>query len=157
MRVIHLKNLKRECVLVELPEGAKKIKQLSSMLLEYDTDNYKALYIQIPFECELIDLFPSITEEQFAEVVKLHATLHLYKDYNTNKQNPTNIFTKQTAKESFISAIESEGRYVNGNPYKRPDATNHESLMTYGVELDMFEQSQEKVIDLDRCYVFKKV
>lgn len=143
MKLIHLKNLKRECVLVELPEG--------HTLEDYvgETDE-----IGLP---NLLGKFTDLREENFEglvereEFVKGHRSLG-FRNYNGSKYDWFG-----TARESFISAIEAEGWYVNGNPYKKlleRTASNEEEALAI---MGLVNEAQEKVINLGNCYLFVKL
>jgi len=131
MKLIHLKNLKHECVLVELPEGHTLEDYVS------ETDE-----IGLP---NLLGKFTDLKEEDFEGVVHTDEVYDpirfpwgegiVYKNYNSHTWG-------WSAKESFISAIEAEGWYID---------INH----TRHVEPD-FNEAQEKVINLSNCYLFVK-
>lgn len=150
MKLIYLTNLKRECVLVELPEGHA----LEDYLDEYDE-------IKLP---NLLGKFTDLNEGDFEALVEeeenWYSHLPQYKDYY-------GTMACNTARESFLSAVEAEGRYTD-NPFGEYPEVDKEDLwdspeqdsQVYAAlqyQIDKWQEAQEKVINLSNCYLFVKV
>lgn len=153
MKIIELSNLQKPCVLVELPEGAKYF-EVENPDVENDwncrvwykakklTRSINVSVVDIHDKIKLLEKFTDLKEEDFGglvhpeEFVKGHISLG-FMNYNGSKYDWFG-----TAKESFISAIQAEGYYLD------IDHTRY-------VEGD-FNEAQQKVIDLNRCYLFVK-
>jgi hypothetical protein len=158
MKLIHL-NLKRECVLVELPEGAKNIRTGDWGNFVYDSpiEGVFAIDTLVPLAYrKFLGKLTDLKEEDFEGLV--HRSGHysdLYKSYNPKDVRPYSF-----GRESFISAIEAEGLYTE-NPYaktirdavdKSPGSSYEEKLK----EADIYREAQEKVINLSNCFLFVK-
>lgn len=158
MKQIHLK-LKRECVLVELPEGAKNIRTGDWGNFVYDSpiEGVFAIDTLVPLAYrKFLGKFTDLKEEDFEGLVDRSSPYSdFYKSYNKNDVSPFAF-----ARESFISAIEAEGWYTE-NPYAKTlrDAVDKSPGSSYGEKLkeaDIYREAQEKVINLSNCYLFFK-
>lgn len=169
MKLIHLKKLKRECVLVELANTESHPRIIPAMgnrrifySDQYGLDGLSS--IELDFQVKLLGHFPSLKEQDFEGLVhtdEIYDPVRFpwgegiaYKNYAKNTWG-------WSARESFLSYLESEGWYVNGNPYQN----DWDELCKYGhggfakdgkSEYEIYIEAQEKVIDLSSCYLFVK-
>lgn len=139
MRIINLKNLKRECVLVELPDGHTLEDYVS------ETDE-----VGLPNK---LGKFTDLKEEYFDGFV--HRSVHygdLYKSYNPKDVRPFSF-----AIESFISAIEAEGYTLTNQVgiYQAKNTSESEKLKQIDSQM-VWQAAQKKVINLSNCYLFVK-
>lgn len=151
MKIIHL-SLKRECVLVELPEDdvardpygfdQTHIYHGHAPIVYHlkrgdQDDSTRAINLDMGYGWKLLGKFTDLKEEDFEVLVHWNEESQYYHDYRKEGWQGD-----ITACESFISSIEAEGWYVNGNPYEKTPTTS--------------DYDQEKVINLSNCYLFVK-
>lgn len=147
--------LKKKLLLVELPENASILRVTSGILtVEIQNDNLDTTDYIVP-ECLLIGKLTAITEEQFSEWVDWMTVKYGVMSYK-NYYSISNPF-KLTAKESFFSKLESLGIYFVNPLGEFPSKRN--TGLPYGIEylskVARWEESQEKVWDKDRIWVFQ--
>ena len=142
--------LKKKLLLVELPEGADRLKvfndeQPGEPYLSY-FKGHSALRFYLSSKCLLIGKLTVIKEEEFRHLVESvdYNGANLY--WNAMKER-----YGLTAKESFFSKLEAEEITFNRFSAK----TSRGALITQGFTLGQQQEAQEKVWNLDNCYVFE--
>lgn len=173
MKLIHLKNLKRECVLVELPEDdvAREPYGFDQTHIYHghapivyhlkrgdQDDSTRAINLDMGYGWKLLGKFTDLKEEDFEGVVHTDEVYDpirfpwgegiVYKNYNSHTWG-------WSAKESFISAIEAEGWYTE-NPITNPYEQFHWCEEWKQNAIKYYNEAQEKVINLSNCYLFIK-
>ena len=167
-------NLRKTLVLVELPEGAThfgyscghdgiyiqwddgQIDEFEGCIGEHGEDNISD---NPRDEFKRIGRFNSTPESYWEGVVheeenEYSADVIQYRDYNG-----TSVY--DTAKESFISAIEAEG-WLLENPYgeKEPIIDDPDpNSQYYGSQMDLvieWNHWQSKIINLNNVWVFER-
>lgn len=98
--------------------------------IEFKTEKATFLLVDLPTDdiCggqHLVDTYGSlhfnlkeITEEEASEIVGKSNTNNRFKDYTSDCEWHTNIYTLKTAIESLHSLIKSKGVHLYSNPYK---------------------------------------
>jgi|GEM_PF-5980336 len=147
MKIIHLKSLPLPVLVVELPEKSHGLKLTESgniTFFIYDEMKGSFPVVQkLPkMNLQFLGKLSDLTEQQFEGLVRkvnLFGSDH-YVGYD-------HCGYRQSARESFISAIEAEG-YVMQGDMKTPvgGMVLHEGKT--------IKEWTSKVIDLSRCYVF---
>lgn len=173
MKQIHLK-LRKELLLVELPEGAELVGiKTDSLILKYrkgknDVFDAKAL----PFDCTLVARFPDIPESYWEGVVDSLPDVwshkkRNYKDYTLVYEVGMPTYLLGKPKDSVISAIKADGWHVDGNPLETPDINDpkfYDEPFTgkgfyqeiYNSAWKDYRDAGSRVISLDRLWVFER-
>ena len=156
MKQSTITGLKKKLLLVELPKGCSKF-----VIKDYSYSGLWLMAVNKELNCPKIKVpnikeigkLTGIKEEQFEELVPEPKKLFGGKRFNYKKgANVAN-----TAKQSFFSKLESLEI-----PFENPFGeypTKHNTGLEYGMEYigkqARWEEAQEKVWDLNNCYLFE--
>lgn len=141
-------NLKKKLLLIELPEGAKDIKISTLGDIIFKTSGTKEVVWladdRVVRKC--IGKLTDIRESQFAKwVEEFEGRFENYESLHYT--SPGSEFNLLTAKESFLSYMESVGVY-----FKNPLADYEGQMKNFRKQ---FEEAEEKVWQLSQTYIFQ--
>ncbi|MDM8174820.1 hypothetical protein QT327_10705 [Olivibacter sp. 47] len=175
MKIIHL-NLKRECVLVELPREITHFEYgcgSDGIYLQWhdgQIDEFEGCigeHGQIKLSENSRDSFKRLGKFTDLKRIDFEGLVHEeywfpingFKDYNPKSVKEKYLYL--TPKDSFVSAIKAEGWYTE-NPLPDPELTmmQGDGYVYYGAsheDFDQYARMEEKVINLSNCYLFVKL
>lgn len=149
MKTKIISKLKKELLIIELPEGVKSWEFIDGHFFVDD----KKIFIKgfTPFH-KILGKPDEIKEEDVKDLVEQSIHTGLFAHYV--KDIPVNTYCYKTALKSFNSALESE-IYWDVNPIKiipRGEASEHDRVKNK----NEFNEAQEKTFDKKRTLIFVK-
>ena len=149
MKTLELK-LKKEVLIVDLPIDAKNV-YVSGNSIIYNTDK-SCIAKPINDDYEFFYKGSELTEEIASELVDFWQNMandgFIYENYKTN------LPKKKTAKESFISAVESKEKFWLENPIEiieRGEDTEHNRVLNQ----NEWQEAEEKTFKNPLIFVKK--
>jgi hypothetical protein len=156
--------LKKRLLLVELPKGYVVVSVFpSKRTLTMWNENGQYITEKLDFDVDEIGKLTDITDNQCEEWVESYTSLeNRFRNYTA----PAYIeFLMKTAKESFFSYLESRG-VVFENPLGEKPVLDKESLWgnpeqdtqvfaALNYQMDKWQEAQQKVWDINRCWGFE--
>ena len=152
--------LNKECLLIEMPKNAKGFHFTRKSYFAGKNSDSNKFQLNIGEETielenvELIDLLSELTSDNVEPLVFKAMNGHHYKNYAEHRK-PRPDYAKlwcKTALQSFYSALEAEGIYLNENPIEYPKQGSYEAVMTTNWEsLDkQWNEAQQRTFDKTR-------
>jgi hypothetical protein len=155
-------NLKKKLLLVELPEGADRLKVFNDESEPYISyfKGHSALRFYLSSKCLLIGKLTDIAEQQFLDFCDFFTHED---EMDGTKENVFRDYTDKTffdtAKESFFSYLESQGIYFSNPLGEKPFVSvfdiNPDSVVRK--EYYKWEEAEQKVWNKDLIYIFEVI
>lgn len=156
MKTKTIKSLKKELLIIELPEKAD-YKLTKEYIFVWDINNYKETPKRFKGNFTLLVKIDDIKEDDVIDLVEQSLHTNLFAHY-VSGINPPNIYQYKTALESFNSAIEKEIYLVNPLGESKPNKSyfldDNGSFLRQ--EKKQWEEAQEKTFDKSRTLIFIK-
>jgi hypothetical protein len=153
-------NLKKKLLIVELPEGCLLPNVIKGSILYYYVEVKQDVdYCSLPEgNYKEIGKLTDIKESQFAEWVEAYTSLeNRFRNYTT----PAYIeFLMKTAKESFFSKLQADEIYFENPLGKKPHLgmfieQKGNCVKDYDKAFNEWREAQQKVWDINRCWIFE--
>ena len=148
---------KATLLVVELPKGANRLKAFN------DKDRpYISYFVGVETKrhylpdgnWQLLGRLPDIKEDQASKVVVKSIHTGLYAHYVNGI--PVNTYCYKESSDSLYSLLQSKEVYFE-NPLPKPKTAPYQDANFDIDEVNDWHESQSKVWDKDRCYLFIKV